>query len=71
MLHITGLEHEDADSCVWFSGVKADVAFNVGQSFVERNRLAAGRKLREICLDDVVGKIGDIVEACSKGTDNQ
>ncbi len=43
----------------------------VGQSFVERNRLAAGRKLRELFLDDVVGKVGDIVEACSKDTDNQ
>ncbi len=71
MLHIAGLEHEDADLCVWFSDVKADVAFNVGQSFVERNRLAAGRKLRELCLDDAVGKDGDIVEACSKDTDNQ
>ncbi len=27
MLHITGWEHEDADSCVGFSDVKADVAF--------------------------------------------
>ncbi len=27
MLHIAGLEHEDADLCVVFSDVKADVAF--------------------------------------------
>ncbi len=25
--HITGLKHEDADACVWFSDVKADVSF--------------------------------------------
>ncbi len=71
MLHITGLEHDKADSCVGFSDVKADIAFNIGQSFVERNRLAAGRKLRELCLDDFVGNVGDIFEACSKYTDNQ
>ncbi len=70
MLHITGLGDENADSCVGFSDVKADVAFNLGQSFVERNRLAAGRKLLELRLDDVVGKVGDIVEARSKDTDN-
>ncbi len=33
------MEHEDADLCVWFSDVKGDVAFNVGQSFVERYSL--------------------------------
>ncbi len=71
MLHIAGLEHEDADLCFWFSDFKADVTFDVGQSFFERNRLAAGRKLRELCLDDVVGKVGNIVQACSKDTDNQ
>ncbi len=36
MLHITGLEHENANSRVGFSDIKADVAFNVGQCFVER-----------------------------------
>ncbi len=71
MLHIAGLDHEDADLCVWFSDVKADVAFNVGQIFVERNRLAAGIKLRQFCLDDVVGKVRDIAQACFNDTDNQ
>ncbi len=62
---------KNADLCVWLNNVKADVAFNVGQIFFERNRLAAGRKLRELCLDYVVGKLGDIIEACSKVTYNQ
>ncbi len=45
------------------------IAFDVGQSFIERNGLAAGSKLRELCLDDAVRKVVDIVEACSKHTD--
>ncbi len=52
--------------CASGSATQGGRAFNVGQSFVERNRLAAGRKLRELCLDDVVGKVGDIVEAFPK-----
>ncbi len=55
MLHITGLEHENANSSVGFRYIKADVTFIVGHSFDEQNRLAAGRNLRELLLDDVVG----------------
>ncbi len=32
MLHIAGLEHEDADFCVWFSDVKADVSFTSAEA---------------------------------------
>ncbi len=61
MLNITGPDQENADSCVGFSDVKADDAIKVGQSFVGRSRLVAGRKFSELCLDNVVDKGEDIV----------
>ncbi len=51
--------------------IRASDSATSRRSFVERNTLAAERKLRELCLDNVVGKIGDIVEACSKDTDDK
>ncbi len=51
-----------------FSDVKADVAISVGKSFVERNRLAVGKTLRELRFDDAFSKVGDIVEARSEDT---
>ncbi len=71
MLHIAGLEHEDADLCVWFSDVKANVAFTSAKASSNETGLLPEKKLRELCLDDVVGKVGDIVQAFSKDTDNQ
>ncbi len=71
MLHVTGLGQKEADSCVQLSDIKAEAALNARRSFVERNRLASGSKPPELCLNDAVGKVGCIVEACSEDTDNK
>ncbi len=61
MLHIAGLEHEDADFCVWFSDFKADVRLTSAEASSNETGLLPEEKLRELCLDDVRGKVGDIV----------
>ncbi len=71
MLHITGLEHEDADSCVGFSDVKADVRLTSAKASSNETGLLPEESSVSFALIMSSVRSETIVEACSKDTDNQ
>ncbi len=70
MLHITGLEHENANSCVGFSDIKADVRLTSAKASSNETGLLPEESSLSFAL--MMSSVrSEIVQACSKDTDSQ
>ncbi len=65
-LNVTGLQHENANTCVRLRNFKANIALDVRQSVVERCLLAPSDEVAQAVLDDIVRQIVDVGIALAK-----